>query len=812
MPYLSFTSQVWFPDTGGTRLTLQPPHAYVPSHVGIPKSPALEHWRAACAAQPLCLRSNDSMPCRAFNSKAPDWSPSLRRFPDEDCRMATLMAQQQHTISGCLAVPVFLTTPLDEEEGAGTALTSIGSSSGAGISVAVIEVLFSRWELCSVADALRAVAVAMQTVQLHVPLVPVLTLSPLTVPRCQTPALVRLTAVMDALAEDHQLPLAQIWVPATAEGHNQPVNTARGESQTLHTRGLPHIVRFPSAWGYRAACASSALRCGTLGTSAAVSATQGDSPRCDAGVGLMPQGTPGAAFSANGAVWVANAMALRHACNPLRGVAALCGVPFGSVSVMVVAPSNAQDAAPLPFMLEMLLPPSAPHTQLGAMASLLPALAAACGKVQLTALLPARMPLAKTLQALAARAEAASIALPGTAAAPVAWLTGSRSASARVPDAFFSPPTSRSSALGVLTAVYESVMPTAWAMPSQAEPAGAAAAPRQIAVPAQSHPATAAGTCAVSVAPVAGAPISLAQIQAQFSNPLRTAAAALKVCPTTLKAMCRKHGIQKWPYRTLAKLQNNADRLRGAIENVGGTAVEAAVNLRAMSLPATSPALKLSKKGAAAAAARRGPRKQAAKRGRWEEETASDSASADDADEKTSEGEMVGGDCGEDDSADTDERKRMALPPRKRGAAPPLARGDEAATVADGGQAAGPSPRRRRGKARARDDNDGCVVAAVPIPAAVVVAPVVAAPMAAATPMVWSDATPWAGAMLPLHPVDMAVGGLNTMGASPTLSAMAPAWTPHPTGLRGGLPVADVRGCNTNVNALGGTPRLLWQE
>lgn len=814
---------MWLPDASGTRLTLhdESPHAYVPSHVGIPKPAALELFRRACSTQPLCLRGNDSMPVRAFNSKAPDWSPSLSRFPDEDARMARFIqvcGGASHTIGGCLAVPVYASPLLDGDgDGAradGTTLTSISSSSGNSV-VAVLEVTFARWELCSVADALRAVAVAMQTVQLHVPLAPVLTLSPLTVPRQQTPALVRLTSVMDALAADHHLPLAQIWVPATAEGHNQPASTGRGESQTLHTRGLPHVVNHPSAWGYRASCASSALRCGTLGTGAAASATQGDSPHCDAGVGQMPQGTPGAAFSANGAVWVAHAMALRHACNPLRGVASLCGVPFGSVTVMVVVAINAQDVAPLPFMLEMLLPPGAPHEQLTAMAALLPALAAACNAVQLTALLPARMPLAKTLQALAAAAEAASCA--GGTPAPVAWLTGSRSASARVPDAFFCPPMSRSSAAGVLTGVYEAVMQPTWTMPSQTAPAAAPAAGPQlqhIVMPEPPLPALPTGTCAVSAAPSAGGPISLAQIQAQFSNPLRTAATALKVCPTTLKAMCRRHGIQKWPYRTLAKLQNSADQLRGAIENVGGAtgAMEAAVNLRAMSLPATSPALKLSTKGAAAAAARRGPRKPAAKRQMWEEDTGSDA-------DMTSEGEGGGG----DDSAHSDELKRRALPPRKRGAAAPsVARvdgGGGGAEEVDGAQQpAVEAPRRRHRKARCREqdqkDGDGCVLATVPIPAAVVVAaPVVAAPVLApaiaapaVTPMSWSDATPWKGA-LPLHPADVA------MAASPTLSAMGPAWTPQAGtgGLRAAAPLTGLGGV-TNVSALGGTPRLLWGE
>ena len=42
--------------------------------------------------------------------------------------------------------------------------------------------------------------------------------------------------------------------------------------------------------------------------------------------------------------------------------------------------------------------------------------------------------------------------------------------------------------------------------------------------------------------------------QAQFGVGLREAAANLRICPTTLKRACRRHGITRWPRRQLARL------------------------------------------------------------------------------------------------------------------------------------------------------------------------------------------------------------------------------------------------------------------
>ncbi len=48
--------------------------------------------------------------------------------------------------------------------------------------------------------------------------------------------------------------------------------------------------------------------------------------------------------------------------------------------------------------------------------------------------------------------------------------------------------------------------------------------------------------------------VSACALQAQFGVGLREAAANLRICPTTLKRACRRHGITRWPRRQLARL------------------------------------------------------------------------------------------------------------------------------------------------------------------------------------------------------------------------------------------------------------------
>ncbi|KAK9816787.1 hypothetical protein WJX72_005105 [[Myrmecia] bisecta] len=52
----------------------------------------------------------------------------------------------------------------------------------------------------------------------------------------------------------------------------------------------------------------------------------------------------------------------------------------------------------------------------------------------------------------------------------------------------------------------------------------------------------------------AGKRLSLQELEARYGLGLRDAAASLRICPTTLKRACRRHGITRWPRRQLAKM------------------------------------------------------------------------------------------------------------------------------------------------------------------------------------------------------------------------------------------------------------------
>ena len=47
-----------------------------------------------------------------------------------------------------------------------------------------------------------------------------------------------------------------------------------------------------------------------------------------------------------------------------------------------------------------------------------------------------------------------------------------------------------------------------------------------------------------------------------FDLPLATAARKLKICSTTLKKICRNHGIPAWPYRILTSKKYRSKNIK----------------------------------------------------------------------------------------------------------------------------------------------------------------------------------------------------------------------------------------------------------
>ncbi|KAM3292010.1 protein NLP2 [Capsicum chacoense] len=466
------------------------------------------------------------LPGRVFLKKLPEWTPDVRFFKREEYPRVNYA--HQHNVRGSIAVPVF-------ESGSGTCL-------GVVEIVTTIQKTHYHPELEDVCKALEAVNLRSSGISSN----------PAKVKDCNESylaALAEIQYILTCVCDTHKLPLAQTWAPCIQQGKGGCLQSDEHFASCVSTVDSACYVRDPQVVPFHFACSEYHL--------------------------LKGEGVAGGAFNTNQPCFATDITAFSKAEYPLSHHARM----FGLCSAVAIRLRSIYTGS-ADFVLEFFLPLDCKNTedQKQMLSSLSSVIQQSCRSLRVV-----------TDQEL--QEEKVSLSVGGSheeeARKPVSPSYRDQDSSSWLSEMMDAQRKGKGAAVSENHRDKQEenfkVTATPWDY-TQREPIHAStfSEPNQSFVSkggsfdfsSHSSGAKRAGERRRSKTEKS---ISLQVLRQYFAGSLKDAAKSIGVCPTTLKRICRQHGITRWPSRKIKKVGHSLQKLQLVIDSVHGA--EGAIKL-----------------------------------------------------------------------------------------------------------------------------------------------------------------------------------------------------------------------------------------